>query len=130
MHSTPYYAQGNGLAEATNKVIKANISKVIEDSPRTWADMLSEVLWAFKTSKRTAIGTTPFVLTLGHDAILPMEITMKSLRVARQHELTLLESGCNVNRVGRFRRRAVVGPEPHTGLEDQSCQGHQQAHKG
>ncbi|XP_042520388.1 uncharacterized protein LOC122093905 [Macadamia integrifolia] len=33
-------------------------------------------------------GTTPFSLTFGHDAVLPMEVTMKSLRVAQQHSLT------------------------------------------
>ncbi|XP_043696606.1 uncharacterized protein LOC122647222 [Telopea speciosissima] len=50
--------------------------------------MLSEVLWAFRTSKRTATGTTPYALTFGHYAILPMEVTMKSLRVARQYEMS------------------------------------------
>ncbi|XP_043694186.1 uncharacterized protein LOC122644882 [Telopea speciosissima] len=85
---TPYYAQGNDLAEASNKVIKANLFKVIDDNPRSWVEMLSEVPWAFKTSKRTATWTTPYVLTFGHDAILPMEVIVKSLRVARQCEMT------------------------------------------
>ncbi|XP_043692878.1 uncharacterized protein LOC122643309 [Telopea speciosissima] len=86
--SMPYYAQGNGQAEASNKVIKVNLSKVIDDNPRFWAKMLSEVRWAFKTSKRTTTGTTPYALTFGYDAILPMEVTMKSLWVARQYEMS------------------------------------------
>ncbi|XP_043699889.1 uncharacterized protein LOC122650551 [Telopea speciosissima] len=86
--SMPYYAQGNCQAEASNKVIKAKLSKVIDDNQRSWAEMLSEVLWAFRTSKRTATGTTPYALTFGHDAILSMEVTVKSLRVARQYEIT------------------------------------------
>ncbi|XP_043710267.1 uncharacterized protein LOC122659194 [Telopea speciosissima] len=85
--STPYYVQGNDQAEASNKVIKANLSKVINDNLRSWAEMLSKVLWAFRTSKRIAIGTTPYALTFGHDAILPMELTIKFLRVARQYKM-------------------------------------------
>ncbi|XP_043714654.1 uncharacterized protein LOC122663011 [Telopea speciosissima] len=86
--STLYYAQGNGQAEASNKVIKANLFKVIDDNPRSWVEMLSEVLWAFRTSKRIVIGTTPYALTFGHDAILPMEVIIESLRVARQYEMS------------------------------------------
>lgn len=43
---------------------------MIEEKPR----MLSEALWAYRTSKRKAV-TTPFAPTFGHDAMLPMEIT-------------------------------------------------------
>ncbi|XP_043717492.1 uncharacterized protein LOC122665409 [Telopea speciosissima] len=86
---TPYYAQGNSQAEASNKIIKANLSKVIDDNPRTWAEMLSEVLWAFRTSKRAATGMTPYALTFGHDAILPMEVIVKSLGVAKHFDMPL-----------------------------------------
>ncbi|XP_020410306.1 uncharacterized protein LOC109946532 [Prunus persica] len=41
-----------------------------------------------RTSKREATGMTPYALTYGHDAILPMEIAVQSLRVAHQHGLT------------------------------------------
>lgn len=51
-HSTPYYAQGNGQAEASKKSLKAIIEKMIKDNPRTWHNMLSEALWAYRTSKR------------------------------------------------------------------------------
>ncbi|CAL2234826.1 unnamed protein product [Prunus armeniaca] len=30
---------------------------------------------------------TPYALTYGHDAILPMEIAVQSLRIAHQHDL-------------------------------------------
>lgn len=48
-HSTPYYAQGNGQAEASKKSLKAIIEKMIKDNPRTWHNMLSEALWAYRT---------------------------------------------------------------------------------
>ncbi|CAN1153907.1 hypothetical protein LINPERPRIM_LOCUS15002, partial [Linum perenne] len=34
IHSTPYYAQANGQAEASNKMVKGLLSKMIEDDLR------------------------------------------------------------------------------------------------
>ncbi|XP_043710281.1 uncharacterized protein LOC122659209 [Telopea speciosissima] len=87
-HSTPYYAQGNGQAEASNKVLKNCLAKVVDEDPRRWAELLSEVLWAFRTSQWTSTGTTPFSLTYGHDQVLPMEISVRFARVAYQQGMT------------------------------------------
>ncbi|XP_021809629.1 uncharacterized protein LOC110753125 [Prunus avium] len=60
---------------------------MLEKNPKQWHEKLSETLWAYRTSKREATGMTPYALTYGHDAILPMEIAVQSLRIAHQHEL-------------------------------------------
>ena len=86
-HSTPYYAQGNGQAESTNKILKGIISRQVEDQPKIWHEALSDALWAYRTSKRTATGITPYALTYGHDAVLPMETNIRSARVAFQNGL-------------------------------------------
>ncbi|XP_043714605.1 uncharacterized protein LOC122662961 [Telopea speciosissima] len=83
-HSTPYYAQGNGQAEASNKILKGCLAKVVDDNPRRWADFLSEVLWAFRMSQQTSTATMPFALTYDHDAVLPVEVSVRSARVAFQ----------------------------------------------
>ncbi|XP_020421267.1 uncharacterized protein LOC109949604 [Prunus persica] len=88
LQSTPYYAQANGQAESSNKVIINIIRKMLEKNPKQWHEKLSETLWAYRTSKREATGMTPYALTYGHDAILPMEIAVQSLRIAHQHDLT------------------------------------------
>ncbi|KAI5332367.1 hypothetical protein L3X38_022496 [Prunus dulcis] len=88
LQSTPYYAQANGQAESSNKVIINIIRKMLEKNPKQWHEKLSETLWAYRTSKREATGMTPYALTYGHDAILPMEIAVQSLRIAHQHKLT------------------------------------------
>ncbi|XP_043693025.1 uncharacterized protein LOC122643473 [Telopea speciosissima] len=87
-HSTPYYTQGNGQVEASNKVLKNYLAKVVDENPRRWAELLSKVLWAFRMSQRTSTGTTPFALTYGHDPVLPMEISVRSARVAYQQGMT------------------------------------------
>lgn len=88
LYSSPYYAQANGQAEATNKVIKQNLRKMINANPKEWHTKLSQVLWAMRTSQKSGTVTTPFALTYGHDAVLPMEIKIQSHRVTQQCHLT------------------------------------------
>ncbi|XP_040369443.1 uncharacterized protein LOC121051299 [Rosa chinensis] len=87
IHSTPYYAQSNGQAEASNKTIITLLKKMLVENPRQWHDTLYETLWAYRTSKRNPTATTPYALMFGHDAILPLEINVHSLRVQEQHHL-------------------------------------------
>ncbi|CAL2266537.1 unnamed protein product [Prunus armeniaca] len=60
---------------------------MLEENPRQWHEKLSEILWAYRTSKREATGMTSYALTYGHDAILPTEITVQSIRIGQQHNL-------------------------------------------
>ncbi|XP_020423079.1 uncharacterized protein LOC109950019 [Prunus persica] len=87
LHSTPYYAQANGYAESSNKVIINIIRKMLEKNSKQCHEKLSETLWAYRTSKREVTSMTPYALTYGHDAILPMKIAVQSLRIAQQHNL-------------------------------------------
>ena len=48
-----------------------------------------DVLWAYRTSPRSSTGVTPYALVYGHDAVLPVEINAKSLRVKCQDQLDL-----------------------------------------
>jgi hypothetical protein len=44
MNSSPYYAQANVQAKASNKVLIKIIKKRINDNPRRWYEKLSEAL--------------------------------------------------------------------------------------
>ncbi|XP_050374698.1 uncharacterized protein LOC126792283 [Argentina anserina] len=87
LHSSPYYAQANGQAEASNRVIMSILKRMLDANPRSWHTELDHTLWAYRTSKRTPTGTTPYALMYGHDAVLPIEINGQSLRVREQHQL-------------------------------------------
>ena len=43
-HSTPYYPQGNGLAESTNKNRIQSIKKLLSQNKRSWDSMLKYAL--------------------------------------------------------------------------------------
>jgi hypothetical protein len=85
--STPYYAQANGQVEAANKVVINLIKKHVGRKPKNWHKTLDQVLWACRTSPKEATNSTPFKLTYGHDAVLPVEIYLQSVRVQRHHEI-------------------------------------------
>ncbi|KAM1243183.1 hypothetical protein ACFX2G_035469 [Malus domestica] len=71
--STSYYPQANGQAEASNKILIGILEKMIKERPCMWHLRINEALWAHRTSLRKATGTTPYALTYGHDAMLPVE---------------------------------------------------------
>ena len=39
-----------------------------------WPEELPNILWAYKTTTRTATGETPFRLTFDIEAVIPVEI--------------------------------------------------------
>jgi hypothetical protein len=81
LNSSRYYAQANGQAEASNKVLVKIIKKRIKDNPRRWHEKLSEALWAHRTSRHGAMKATPFDLVCGQEAVLPVEVGLQNLRV-------------------------------------------------
>ena len=50
-------------------------------------DELTDILWSYRTTARTPIGESPFALTYGTEAILPVEIGLPSARtmISNQH---------------------------------------------
>jgi hypothetical protein len=83
LNSSPYYAQTNGQAEASNKILIGPIKK-IEKKPRRWHEVLSEALWAYRVSKHGGVKVSPFKLVYGQEAVLPIEINLQMYGVAHQ----------------------------------------------
>ncbi|XP_026410345.1 uncharacterized protein LOC113305538 [Papaver somniferum] len=80
--STVYYPQGNGQAEATNKKLLKILSRMVYDHDRIWHEQLPLALWAYRISRRSSTGASPYSLVYGEDEILPAEISIPSARVA------------------------------------------------
>ena len=84
MYSTLRYPQINGQAEATNKTLLVVLRKILEEAKEKWVDELLEVLCAYRTTPEWPIGTIPFALTFGMEAIIPTEIGMPTSRMVVQ----------------------------------------------
>uniref|UniRef100_A0A2N9GDZ7 Integrase catalytic domain-containing protein n=1 Tax=Fagus sylvatica TaxID=28930 RepID=A0A2N9GDZ7_FAGSY len=92
--STPYYPQGNGQAKATNRMLLRILSKMVFDYGNDWKAHLADVLWAYRSSPKTATGFTPFSLVYGTDTISPTELVVPSPRVMQGSELEVDANMC------------------------------------
>ena len=90
-NSSPYYAQANGQAEASNQILIKVIKKKIEEQPRKWYLTLSESLWVYRMAYHGSTKASPYKLVYGHDAVLPQEIQSGLRRVSLQKELTVVD---------------------------------------
>ena len=79
-YSTPAYPQGNEHAEAANKAIVAGLKKRLDDTKGRWVDELPHVLWTYRTTPRRSTWETPFSMTYGIEAIIPIESRFLTLR--------------------------------------------------
>ena len=83
LSSSPYYAQANAQGESSNKTQNKLIKKKIEENPKRWHEVLLETLWPHHISKHSATKVTPFELVYGQEVILPIEVNLDGLRIAR-----------------------------------------------
>ncbi|XP_030959187.1 uncharacterized protein LOC115981150 [Quercus lobata] len=80
-YSTPAYPQGNGQAEAVNKTIVNGLKKRLDDVKSRWVEELAHVLWTYRTTPRRSTGETPFSMTYGAEAVIPLKINFPTQRI-------------------------------------------------
>ena len=80
-YSTPAYLQGNGQAETVNKVIVNGLKKKLDDAMGKWVEELSHVLLTYQTTPRRSTRETPFSMTYGAKAVIPLETGFPTLRM-------------------------------------------------
>jgi len=60
LNSSPYYAQANEQAEASNKGIIKLIKRKIEENPRRWHTLLNEALWSYQMTCHGSTKVSPY----------------------------------------------------------------------
>ena len=68
------------------KKIKRILAKTLENY-KDWADYLQFMLWGYRTTARTSTGVTPYSLVYGCEAVLPVEVEIRSLRVLLESKI-------------------------------------------
>ena len=81
-YSTPAYPQGNGQVEAINKVIVNGLKKRLDDANGKFMEELSHILWTYRTTLHRSTGETPFSMTYGAEAFIPLKTGFPTLRTS------------------------------------------------
>jgi hypothetical protein len=76
IHSTPYYPQGNGLEESSNKSLIKIIKRLLEDNQKAWDSKLKFSLWVDRVTTKISLSVSPFQLVYGTEAFLPSHLTL------------------------------------------------------
>jgi transposase InsO family protein len=76
IHSTPYYPQGNGLAESSNKILIKIIKRLLEDNKKAWDSKLKFALWDDRMTTKRSLGISPFQIVYGVEAIFPSQLAL------------------------------------------------------
>ena len=80
-YSSPAHPQSNGQAEVTIRTLKAALKTKLKGLKGKWVEYLPEVLWAYRTTQKSATWETSFALAFGTEAVAPIEVRLKSPRI-------------------------------------------------
>ena len=69
-------------SKTVNKVIVSGLKKRLYDAKEKWVEELSHVLWTYQTIPCWSTGETPFSMTYGAEAVIPLETGFLTLRTS------------------------------------------------
>ena len=94
---------------AVNKVIVNGLKKRLDDAKGRWVEELPHVLWTYRTTPRRSTRETPFSMTYGAEAVIPLENGFPTMRSSAftsdgnnellRRNLDLIEERCENARV-------------------------------
>jgi transposase InsO family protein len=86
IHSTPYYPQGNGLAESSNKSLIKIIKRLLEDNKKAWDSKLKFSLWVDRVTTKISLGISLFQLVYGTEAVFPSQLALPVEKFFQDHQ--------------------------------------------
>ncbi|XP_025669810.1 uncharacterized protein [Arachis hypogaea] len=121
--SSVEHPQTNGQVESANRIILQGLKKKLSEAKGEWADLIPEILWSYNTSIQTATGETPFKLVYGAEALIPVEVSVPTLRTelynqpnnqqARSAELDLVEEDKDISAIKQRARKRYLEQRHH-----------------
>ncbi|XP_015966622.1 uncharacterized protein LOC107490362 [Arachis duranensis] len=116
--SSVEHPQTNGQVESANRIILQGLRKKLGEAKGEWADLIPEILWSYNTSIQSATGETPFKLVYGAEALIPVEVSVPTLRTefydqsnnlqARTAELDIVEEERDISAIKQRARKQYL----------------------
>ena len=74
-----YHPQSNGKVEISNMKIKNILEKTVNPSRKDWSIKIDDALWAYRTTYKTPIGMSPYIIVFRKPYHLPLELEYKPM---------------------------------------------------
>ncbi|XP_049382805.1 uncharacterized protein LOC125847163 [Solanum stenotomum] len=84
--NSKFINEANGAVETANKNIKKIHRKMVQGT-RQWHEKLPFALLGYRTTVRTPIGVTPYLLVYGTKAVVPAKVKIPYLRIIVEAEI-------------------------------------------
>nr|XP_025623573.1 uncharacterized protein LOC112715921 [Arachis hypogaea] len=94
------------------------LKKKLGEAKGEWADLIPEILWSYNTSIQSDTGETPFKLVYGTEALIPIEVSVPTLRTdlydqsnnlqVRAAELDLVEEERDISAIKQRARKQYI----------------------
>ena len=88
-----YIPYVDGQTELANREVKQILEKTVNPNHKDWSLHLSNALWTYRTTYKTALGMSPYRLVYGKVCHLPMELKHKAYSAIKALNLDLTTAG-------------------------------------
>nr|GEV24379.1 reverse transcriptase domain-containing protein [Tanacetum cinerariifolium] len=83
MYAGPRSVVEKALRSGAKRSLGEGIKTRLDERSKKWLEEISHVLWAHHTMIKSSNGETPFSLTYGTEAVIPIDIGMQTFRTTR-----------------------------------------------
>ena len=83
--TTAYHPQTDGLCERFNAILKSLLRMKVNNDQNDWDEQLPHALLAYRISKQSSTGATPFEMLYGRDARLPLGAEKEEIATKPTH---------------------------------------------